>query len=86
MKSDDDKSLAFNNFTDPCPELTKKQLQTMKGFESCPLVLFLRLVYVTQNKPSERSSGNTSGGAAEFIQKSHRKKHDGRRWGIEGPS
>ena len=33
--SENDKSLAFNNFTDPCPELTKKRLQTMKGVRLC---------------------------------------------------
>ena len=31
--SENDKSLAFNNFTDPCPELTKKRLQTLKWFD-----------------------------------------------------
>ena len=31
--SEHDKSLAFNNFTDPCPELTKKRLQTLKWFD-----------------------------------------------------
>ena len=31
--SDQDKSLVSNNFTDLCSELTKKQLQTMKGID-----------------------------------------------------
>ena len=31
--SDNDKSMAFNNFTDSRPVLTKKQLQTMMGFD-----------------------------------------------------
>ena len=38
--SDNDTSLALNIITDPCPELTKNQLHTMTGFESCPLFLF----------------------------------------------
>merc|ERR1719284_620058 len=48
--SDNDKSLAFNNFADPCPELTKKQLETMKGFDYADTKktggMFLR---ITQN-------------------------------------
>ena len=39
--SDNDTSVALNLITDHRPELTKKQLHTMKGFDSCPLVLFL---------------------------------------------
>ena len=31
--SENDKSLAFKNFTDPCPELSKKRLQTLKWFD-----------------------------------------------------
>ena len=31
--SDNDKSLTFNNFTDPCSELTKKKQQTMRVFD-----------------------------------------------------
>ena len=34
-------SLAHNIITDHCPDLTKKQLHTMNGFESCSLFLFL---------------------------------------------
>ena len=30
---ENDKSLAFNNYTDSCPELTMKRLQTMEGFD-----------------------------------------------------
>ena len=30
---ENDKTLAFNNFTDPCPELTKKYLRTMNVFD-----------------------------------------------------
>ena len=31
--SENDKSLLVNDFTDPCPELTKKRLQMLKGFD-----------------------------------------------------
>ena len=31
--SENDKTLAFNNFTDPCPELTKKFSRTMNVFD-----------------------------------------------------
>ena len=31
--SENDKSLAFDNLADHCPDLTKKQLQTMKDFD-----------------------------------------------------
>ena len=31
--SENDKTLASNNFTDPCPELTKKHLRTMNVFD-----------------------------------------------------
>ena len=37
-------SLALNIITEHCPELTKKQLHTMNGFESCPLFLFSSLL------------------------------------------
>ena len=30
---ENDKNLAFNNYTDSCPELTMKRLQTMEGFD-----------------------------------------------------
>ena len=31
--ADKDRTLAFNNFHDPCPELTKQQVAVCKGFE-----------------------------------------------------
>ena len=39
--SDKDTSLALNIIIDHWPELTKKQVHTMIGFESCPVFLFL---------------------------------------------
>merc|ERR1712242_37901 len=32
-EADNDRSLCYNNFQDPCPELTKEQVQKCKGFD-----------------------------------------------------
>merc|ERR1711963_973077 len=32
-EAEDDRSLCYNNFQDPCPELTKEQVQKCKGFD-----------------------------------------------------
>jgi hypothetical protein len=80
--SENDKTLAFNNFTDPCPELTKKQLQTMKGFDYAdkkkklpfgPLPWPTGLPapgYVPKTNPLNGRWVTVTGGDAEFIKKS----------------
>merc|ERR1711884_857164 len=35
-EAEDDRSLCYNNFQDPCPELTKEQVQKCKGFDYKP--------------------------------------------------
>ena len=83
--SHDDKSLPFNNFTDPCPELTKKPLQTMKVFDCAdkkmklPFGPFLGRHsrasglpahgYVPKTNSSDGRWVAVSGGAAKFIEK-----------------
>ena len=59
--SDNDTSLALNNFTDHCPELTKKQLHTMNGFEWCLGRQGFSHWLCTQNEPFESEAD------AEFI-------------------
>ena len=64
---ENDKSLAFNNYTDSCPELTMKRLQTMEGVRlryrvalwSSALADRVSCAWIrTQNKPFEWSSGH----------------------------
>ena len=79
MESDNDKSLAFNSFTDSCSELTKKQLQRMKGFVYADKKKKLPLPWPTvlsttdsvpETNPLNGRWETVSGGDAEFINKS----------------
>ena len=77
VDSEADKSLAFNSFTGSRPELTKKQLQTIKGFvcadkKKLPLPWPTGLP-ATGSVPETNSLNGrwvtVTGGDAEFINK-----------------
>ena len=87
--SDNDTSLALNNFTDHRPELTQKHLHTMNEFDCAVKTKkgtvwsvaladrASRIGYVPKTKPFE------CGADAEFIKKSTAKWHLGLRWRIK---
>ena len=88
--SDNDKSLAINSFDDPCPELIKKQMQTMKGFDfadeeegevafgsSALADRAARAWLCTKNKPFEQSLGNSQWRRCRVHQEVNRKWHVG---------
>merc|ERR1712214_199136 len=78
-QSEIDKTLAYNNFTDPCPELTKEQVAMCKGFDYGDKTLKLPMGplpwpagcphpgYVPKTNPLTGRWITVSGGQAAFI-------------------
>merc|ERR1719510_961590 len=78
-QSEIDKTLAYNNFTDPCPELTKEQVAMCKGFDYGDKTLKLPCGplpwpagcphpgYVPKTNPLTGRWITVSGGQAAFI-------------------
>ena len=73
---ENDNSLAFNNYTDSCPELTMKRLQTMEGFDYAdelpfgPLPWFTGFPapgYVPKTNPLNGRWATVSGGDAVTV-------------------
>ena len=92
--SDNDKSLAFNNLTDPCSELTKKQQQTMRVFDFAGMKKKLPFGPLPRptghsrdwlsipDKPFERPLGNSHWGWRRDHQQVGREWHAVKRRGI----
>ena len=92
--SDNDKSLTFNNFTDPCSELTKKKQQTMRVFDFADKKKKLPFGPLPRptghsrdwlsipNKPFERPLGNSHWGWRRDHQQVGREWHAVKRRGI----
>ena len=73
---ENDKRLAFNNYTDSCPELTMKRLQTMEGFDYADELPFGPLPwstgfpapgYVPKTNPLNGHWATVSGGDAVTV-------------------
>ena len=73
---ENDKYLAFNSYTDSCPELTMKRLQTMEGFDYADELPFGPLPwptgfpapgYVPKTNPSNGRWATVSGGDAVTV-------------------
>ena len=73
---ENDKSLAFDNYTDSCPELTMRRLQTMEGFDNADELPFGPLPwptgfpapgYVPKTNPLNGRWATVSGGDAVTV-------------------
>merc|ERR1712209_72248 len=83
-EAEDDRSLCYNNFQDPCPELTKEQVQKCKGFDYGDKTKTLPCGplpwpagcpepgYVPKTNPLTGRWITVSGGQAAFIKESIR--------------
>merc|ERR1712156_927086 len=91
-EADDDRSLCYNNFQDPCPELTKEQVQKYKGFDYGDKTKILPCGplpwpagcpepgYVPKTNPLTGRWITVSGGQAAFIKEAIKYARAKRTW------